>query len=159
MTLGFTPTPTTLLLNEAPSSRKQQGKKEKPKKETKTQVTARCTKWIMVICGEKVQDEVLHRTAEEHKWANLKYKQMKSYNATNCVAGPLLQEKFLHESSGLLRLLLEMTTSHSKKKNSRNRKNSHTCRAMSRSRTTTTTTTLDLTHNETPPTAKPNKKH
>jgi hypothetical protein len=47
----------------------------------------------MLICGEKVQDEVLHRTAEEHNWANLKYKQMKSYNATNCVAGPLLQEK------------------------------------------------------------------
>jgi hypothetical protein len=122
MILGFTPTPTTLLLNEAPSSRKQRGKKENPIKERKTQVTARCTKWIMLICGEKVQDEVLHRAAEEHNSANLKYKQMKSYNATNCVAGPLLQEKILHESSGLLRLLLEMTTSQSKKKNSRNRK-------------------------------------
>jgi hypothetical protein len=66
MILGFTPTPTTLLLNEAPSSRKQQGKKENPKEERKTQVTARCTKWIMLICGEKVQDEVLHRAAEEH---------------------------------------------------------------------------------------------
>jgi hypothetical protein len=123
MILGFTPTPTTLLLNEAPSSRKQQGKKEKPKKERKTHVTARCTEWIMLIRGEKVQDEVLHRAAEEHNSANLKYKQMKSLQRNKfCVASPLLQEKFLHESSGLLRLLLEMTTSHSKKKNSRNRK-------------------------------------
>jgi hypothetical protein len=73
----------------------------------------------MLICGEKVQDEVLHRAAEEHNSENLKkYKQMKSYNATNCVAGPIVtKKKILHdESSGLLRLLLEITTSQSKKK-------------------------------------------
>ncbi len=161
MILGFTPTPTTLLLNEAPSSRKQQGKKEKPKKERKTQVTARCTKWIMLIRGEKVQDEVLHRAAEEHNSANLKYKQMKSYNATNFA----LQARCYKKNFSTNRVACCACCSKWRRHIPRRKipgigRNSHTCRAMSRSRTTTTTTTttLDLTHNETPPTAKPNKK-
>jgi hypothetical protein len=104
----------------------------------------------MLICGEKVQDEVLHRAPEEHNSENLKYKQMKSYNATNCVASPLVQEKNSPRIEWLAAPVArndDVTVQEEKIPGIG--RNSHTCRAMSRSRTTTTT--VDLTHNETRP--------